>query len=386
MNPAGLRVVVAGLLAQYPMGGMAWHYLQYLIGLKRLGHDVYYLEDTGQWPYNPVEDGTGTDCEYNVAYLNDLMASVGLPGRWMYRFCWGPQWYGLDDNARAEVLESADLLVDVSGTLERPERYRHIPRLIYIDTDPVFTQIRLAKGQADVAARVDVHDAHFSFGETLAECGIPTDRRWRPTRQPIVLSEWDAPQEGRDAFTTIMNWTSYKTVEYEGRSFGQKDIELRRFIELPGRISPTVVEIAMSSGKTKRVPRELLEHKRWRLVAPAAVCPDIAGYRSYIQSSMGEWTVAKNAYVEGRAGWFSERSACYLAAGRPVVTQSTGFEKVLPVGQGLLSFTSLEEAADAIHDVCADYSRHSDAARDLAHEYFDSDKVLSHLLENAFTL
>ena len=180
-----------------------------------------------------------------------------------------------------------------------------------------------------------------------------------------------------------MNWTSYKPVVYGTRSYGQKDLEFMRFHELPSLIAPTALDIAVNAGKTRRTPRHLLAHKGWRVVDPAEVCPDLDSYRNYIESSKGEWSVAKNGYVVGRCGWFSCRSACYLAAGRPVAVQDTGFGDVLPVGEGLLSFRTVEEAVASIKDIEGNYARHAKAARELVAEYFDAPKVLARLIDDA---
>jgi hypothetical protein len=379
-----LRIVVTGLIAQYPLGGVAWDYLHYVLGLARLGHDVYYVEDTGEWPYNPVEGGVSEGCAYNVAHLRTLMERFGLGDRWAYRFPWQEQWFGLPDARREDVLASADLLVNVSGTLERPEAYRGIPRLAYIDSDPVFTQVRLAMDPGPFRALVDAHDVHFSFGETLARADVPaTGHTWRPTRQPIVLSEWPVQAARRSAFTTVMNWTSYAAVGFDGRTYGQKDVELTRFLDLPRRVAPTVLELAVAEGKTDRTPRELLLRHGWRLVDPAVACPDLDSYRDYVSSSRAEWSVAKHGYVAGAAGWFSCRSACYLAAGKPVVVQDTGFSAVLPTGEGLLAFGTMDEAVEAIAAVERDHDRHARAARDIAEAYFDAATVLTRFVEEA---
>jgi hypothetical protein len=378
-----LRIIVTGLIAQYPLGGVTWDYFQYVLGLAQLGHDVYYVEDTGQWPYNPVEGGLGRDCDFNVAYLAGIMSRYGLADQWAYRFPWQSQWFGLSDMKRQEVIQSADLLINISGTLERPEEYRQVRRLAYIDSDPVFTQVKLARGQLDFRKWIDLHDVQFSFGECLSSAVPETGYRWRPTRQPIVLSEWHPETPQREVFTTVMNWTSYKPVVYGNQSYGQKDVEFMQFRDLPRLVAPTVLEIAVNAGKTRRTPRQLLAHKGWRVVDPAEVCPDPDTYRQYIESSKAEWSVAKNGYVLGQPGWFSCRSACYLAAGRPVAVQDTGFSAVLPVGEGLLTFTTVEEAVAAINEIEANYARHAKTAHALAVEYFDAARVLTRLIDQA---
>jgi hypothetical protein len=369
-----LRIIVTGLIAQHPaLGGVTWFYLQYALGLARLGHDVYYIEDSGEWPYRFMRGGSSNDRiardpTANITHLAEIMARFGLQNKWAYRFPLESRWYGLSPAEQKALLASADLLINVSGTLERPENYRRVKRLAYLDTDPVFTQLRLARGQSDLhilidthdmhlrnqqirgecplcfRAQVDAHDVHFSFGECLSDVVPATGHRWRPTRTLVVLSEWHPATPHHDAFTTIMNWTSYNGEMYGGQRYGQKDVEFERFLDLPRMVAPTVLELAIGMGKGAQTPYELLTRKGWRLVDPLQVCPDVDSLRSYTESSKAEWSVAKNGYVVGRSGWFSERSARYLAAGRPVVVQDTGFSSVLPVGEGILPFNSMEEA------------------------------------------
>lgn len=376
-----LRIIVTGLVAQYPLGGVTWDYLQYVLGLSRMGHDVYYLEDTGQWPYNPLEGGVAKDCAYNVDYLASVMNHFGLGDHWMYRFPWEDQWFGLSEKRRKDLFETADLLINVSGTLNDPVEYRDVKRMAYIDSDPGFTQVKLARGQADFQRMVDVHDVQFSFGECLPDKSLDTGHRWRPTRQPIVLSEWHPSAPHRETYTTVMNWTSYKPVSFNGQTYGQKDIEFERFMDLPAKVPGTDLEIAVNAGKTRRTPRDKLAHKGWHVVDPDVVCPDLESYRSYIESSKAEWSTAKNGYIVAQTGWFSCRSACYLAAGRPVIVQDTGFGQVIPVGEGVLTFSNMDKAVEAINKVEADYQTHALAAREIAEQYFDSDRVLARLID-----
>lgn len=380
---SSLRIVVTGMLAQYPLGGLTWDFLNYVLGLKALGHDVWYVEDTGQWPYDPTESGLGKGCDYNVAYLSSAMTRFGMGDRWAYRFDWAQQWFGMPDQQRDAAIASADLLLNVSGTLHAPERYRQARRMAYVDTDPVFTQVKLARGQQDFRRLVDCHDVLFSFGE-LPPADVPdTGHRWLPTRQPVALEEWHTQRAPGNDFTTVMTWASYNPVAFQGRSYGQKDVELMRFLDVPSRVSPTVLELAASKGKGSRMPEALLRHRGFRLVDPQVTCPDLDSYRAYVQASRAEWSVAKQGYVLGQAAWFSCRSACYLAAGRPVVVQDTGFRSVLPTGTGIVAFRTPDEATAAIHDVQARYDEHATAARDLAAEYFDARKVLASLIERA---
>jgi hypothetical protein len=384
MTASSLRIIVTGLMAHFPMGGMTWHYLQYVLGLSRLGHDVMYLEDTGDWAYGPGVHASSADGSVNVQYLSRVMAHFGMSERWACRVV-GERWYGLSERERSARLRSADLLINVSGSLPFVSDYRHIPRLAFVDTDPVFNQIKLANGDEQFRRQVAAHDVLFSFGESLRGALSPSGHRWLATRQPIVLVEWHPATSWRDVFTTVMNWMAKRTPRIrEGQAYGQKNMELPRFLDLPRLVAPTVVELALNMGRDCEAPRDLLTRHGWRVVDPEVVCLDFNSYRAYIESSQAEWSVAKHGYVQGCSGWFSERSACYLAAGRPVVVQDTGFSAILPVGQGLFAFSTLEEAATAVHEVVSNYPRHARAARAMAEAYFDSDTVLTRLIEEAF--
>ena len=399
MSLSSLRIVVTGLVAQHPrLGGVAWDYVQYPVGLARLGHDVYYLEDSGEWPYNDDGGPTGDDWvardpSANVEALARVMARFGLEDRWAYRFPLDGRWFGLPDAERRRVLESADLLVNVSGVLEHPEEYRSAGRLAYVDGDPVFTQARLAAGDDELRARVEAHDVHFSFGERLSAAVPATGHDWKPTRQPIVLDAWRPSAPRRDVYTTVMSWTSYEPLRLNGYVLAQKDVEFARFVELPALVPSVALEVALGgtrhadweSGGDAPAPAELLAGRGWRVVSAATTCGDVDAYRSYVESSRGEWSVAKNGYVVGRPGWFGSRSPCYLAAGRPVVVQDTGLGGVLPLGEGVLAFATPEEAAEGIREVEGDYDRHARAAREIAEAEFDAGRVLGRLVEEAMS-
>ena len=380
-----LRIIVAGLIARYPLGGMAWHYLQYVLGLAALGHDVYYIEDSGEWPYDAALRAPAYSADVNVPYLAGLMARYGLADRWAYRVpdLDGPRWFGMSDARRRSVVASADLLIDVSGTVDRPEAYRGVRRLAYVDTDPVFVHIRLARGEPRLVERVGAYDVHFSFGERVAECMPAAGHAWLPTRQPAVTSLWRSEAPPRPVYTTVMNWSSYASEVHEGRRYGQKSVELERFLDLPQRLPQVRLELAAGPGHRERTPVARLRAHGWRVRDAARLCPDPERYRRYIQRSKGEWSVAKNGYVAGRAGWFSERSACYLAAGRPVIVQDTGFADDLRRGAGIVPFSTLDEAVEAVREVERDYARHAAAAREIAEECFRADVVLRSLVQRA---
>ena len=220
-----MRIIVTGLIAQYPLGGLTWHYLQYVVGLKQLGHDVFYFEDTNQYPYNPIHQEVSKTCEYNVNYLMNLMERYDLEDCWAYRFPWHSEWFGLIQSRRNEILSTADLLINVSGTHGHLDEYSGVGRMCYVDTDPVFTQLKLARGQKDFQKLVERHERLFSFGQTLPGNLPDTGHHWIPTRQPVLLSEWKHAGCHRDVFTTLMNWTSYNSVEFDGVTYGQKDLD-----------------------------------------------------------------------------------------------------------------------------------------------------------------
>jgi hypothetical protein len=379
-----LRIIVTGMLAQFPLGGVTWDYVQYLLGLRALGHDVFYLEDNGQWPYDPTSEGLGEGCKYNVEYLHATLSRWGMGERWAYCFGWKDEWHGMPDQRRREVIASADLLLNVSGTLHRPEQYRAVRRMAYLDSDPVFTQVKLLRGQQDFKKLIELHDVLFSFGELLPANLPDTGHRWLPTRQPVALDEWRCERPAGSDFRTVMTWASYNPVEFQGQQYGQKDLEFMKYLDLPRQARPAVLELAISKGKGARLPEALLRHRGFRLVDPQEVCPGPDEYRSYLQGARAEWSVQKHGYVQGQVGWFSCRSACFLAAGRPVVVQDTGFGQVLPTGLGIVAFRTPEEAAAGIADVQARYRQHAAAALAIAEEHFDARKVLAHLIERAF--
>jgi hypothetical protein len=400
-----LRIIVNGLIAQHPtLGGVAWDYLQYPVGLHRLGHDVYYVEDSGQWPYEIEKDlfidRVAQECAPNVRHLASTMRRFGLEERWAYRFPRTGEWFGLSDIRRNEVMRTADLVLNVSGSLARPRKYHGVARLAYIDTDPVFTQVRLARADRKFTAQVLAHDVCFSFGEAHSTAVPATDQFWRPTRQPILLSEWNVVRGFRKAFTTVMSWMSYKPLVYAGKRYGQKDVQFKKYLDLPRNAPSAVFEVAINdhvhtewrsdetiadTGRASISVGEILKRAGWRIASAREVAGDLDSYRSYIETSMAEWSVSKHGYVVGQPAWFSCRSACYLAAGRPVVVENTGIDRTLPVGQGILSFSDLDSAVAAVEEVSANYDRHASAAHDISRTWFDSDRVLEALVAEAMS-
>ena len=379
-----MRVIITGLVGQYPFGGVIWDYLQYLLGFRALGHEVLYLEDSGAWPYDP-EAGTITDdCSFALKSLKRIFGNFGLTESWVYRNGADGKFHGAGEKTAREWLRHGDLLVNVSSAGWLRDYDLRVGHRMFIDGDPMFCQIGLLDGSDPLyAGRLRDHDSHFTFGLSVGQpdCPVPVDGiAWKPTVQPVVLEQWpQVPVPPSAPWTTVMNWASYKPKIWDGRPYGQKDLEFEKFSNLPERVK-TPLRIAMGMGVDGKRPAERLRKMGWDLVEPQEVVPDHSSYRKFLQNSSGEWSVAKHGYVAARTGWFSCRSACYLALGRPVVVEETGWSRHLPFKTGAVPFTNLEEAAEALERVTRDYSRHSEAARAIAEEFFESKKVCRELL------
>ncbi len=390
-----LRIAVTGLAASYPLGGVFWDYFQYVLGLRRLGHDVLYIEDTARWGYDPAAHTYSEGGANNAAYLAAQIARLDpeLAERWFYRDAAG-QSYGVAWAKVVDFCRSADLFVHISGSCFMRDEYFAAARVVLIDSDPVYTQAAILALRADSsdpenARRADTigrHHALFTFGENIGhpDCRIPdTGLRWIPTRQPIVLDCFDdaalPAASRRHVMTTVASWEpAGKAPVVDGIAYAGKSAEFERFIQMPS-ISTIPLEIAISG----RAPRERLRDAGWHLVDGHAVSVDPWTYRDYLGHSMAEFSVAKNAYVQSRSGWFSCRSACYMALGVPVIVQDTGFTCAIPGGEGVIPFSTVEEARAAIEQVEADPERHSRRAREIAVEFFASDRVLKRLIEQA---
>ena len=389
---SGLRIAVTGLAVTYPFGGVFWDYVQYLLGLHLLGHEVLYIEDTGQWVYEAeagtfIENGTENAQRFasNLKRLEPLLAD-----HWFYRDgsgnCFGKSW-----DAVVEFCRTADILIHLSASCWMREEYMAAARIVFIDSDPMYTQkpLGLAPSQLDdrdkdYIALLNRHSRHFSFGENIGQldCLVPQGSfKWLPTRQPVVLEAFRSAavplSERRFTLTTIASWEpAQEGPVVAGRNYYGKSAEFERFIGLPLTLAMPV-EIAVSG----RPPRELLKANGWTLRDPLSVSRDPWEYRSYLANSTGELSVAKHAYVASRSGWFSCRTACYLALGVPAIVQDTGFSRNYPCGNGLLAFSTAEEAQAAVESLASAPERHARFAKEIAYAFFDSSKVLSSLLD-----
>ena len=380
-RPTRGRAIVWGVFARYPFGGITWQHLHHLAGLRRLRFDVWYVEDSDSALSHPTTHLRTLDPVDNAAYLSRQMARVGLADRWAVRVPGSMELLCPPGTPPlAELYASADLVLNISGAQELLPHHEGIRHLVYLETDPVADQVRIASGDVERRKTFDRYDALFTYGENIGQpdCLIPpTGHRWLTTRPPVCIDWWQTDTKPRMALTTVANWRHEgNDVCWQGHVWRwSKHIEFQRIIDLPGR-ARLPLEIALGGAKP-REEKELMEHG-WRIV-DSIVNPD--EYRAYIQQSAGEFTVAKEQYVAPRSGWFSYRSACYLAAGRPVVTQDTGFGKYVPTCDGLFAYATLDEAAAAIDAIASNYEYHCGAAREIAREYFDAEVLLRHMLE-----
>jgi len=382
-----VRIIITGLVGQYPFGGVIWDYLQYLLGFRSLGHQVLYLEDSGAWPYDPVAGTITDDCSFALQSLHKIFTDFDLAESWVYRNGADGEFHGAGEKVAREWLRQGDLLVNVSSAGWLRDYDLRVGHRMFIDGDPMFCQIGLLDGSNPLyAGRLREHDSHFTFGLSVGQpdCPVPVDGiTWRPTVQPVAIDQWPVSPVSADApWTTVMNWASYKPKVWEGRTYGQKNLEFNRFRDLPSKTN-VPLRLAMGLGVDGQRPAQELRQLGWDLVEPQEVVPDHSAYRSFLTNSRGEWSVAKHGYVEGRTGWFSCRTACYLAAGRPAVVQETGWSRHLPSDRGVLPFTTVEEAAEGLGKVTRNYSEHSKAAREIALEFFDAKKVCQDLLRHA---
>lgn len=393
----GLKVIVLGIMGRAPFAGVAWQVMHYLEGFRREGCDVYYVEDTGEWPFDPEKNSVASDCSYAVNFIAGVMAWCGFSYRWAYRSGASGGVFGLSDAAFHDLLNEADVLVNLTGATVLGEEHRRVPVRIYVETDPVRPEIEVALGNQSTIDLLGAHTHHFTYGENIGSegCDIPLERfYYLPTREPIVLDWWKPNENGsgdaaRDAhFTTISSWRlEGRDIEWKGKIHRwSKHLEFLKFVDLPQQ-AHRQFELALAPGDLKaerfQMAVELLTGHGWHVVDALALSREILSYRSYITGSRGEFTVAKGQYVHFRSGWFSDRSACYLAAGRPVITQDTGFGDVLPTGRGLFAFRTRDDILEALDQIESDYELHSKAGREIAAEYFAAEKVVHTMMEGA---
>lgn len=383
--PARPKVVVLGMMTKMPVGGVVWQNVHYLVGLERLGCEVWYAEAHARTPSMFVAHEGEDGSEKAAAFIDGVMRRFGLADRWAFQALHGDgRCFGLSDTQLARLYAEADIIINLhGGTIPLPE-HAATGRLVYLETDPVQLQIELHDQLQTTIDFLDPHVAFFTFGENIGspDCGLPVSEffTFQPTRQPVVMDFWNPPAVGPGtAFTSIGNWEQqWREVWFRGERYSwSKHHEFLKFIDLP-RQTAQPLELALASYGDET--RALLAGHGWHVRPAMDFSADADAYREFIAASRGEFTVAKDQNVRLRSGWFSDRSATYLAAGRPVITQDTGFGNILPTGAGLFAFQTMDDVLRALDAINGDYARHARAAEEIARGYFDHEVVLRPLL------
>ena len=380
-----LRIVVLGMMGACPFGGQTWAYLNWLRGFHLLGHEVWYAEDNLVWPFDPLRNAVTSDCGYAVRHIGSCLERIGLGGRWAYRLRpGGGACRGMREQALDDLYRSCDVLLNIAGATELREEHLRAPCRVYLETDPVTGELRIAAGDERMRAIIGDHTALATYGEKYGDpdCGVPLGGlRFLKTRQPVDLSLWSADFDPEAThFTTIGNYRQEgKDVVLRGETYRwSKHHEWEKFLELPRRTS---VRFELALKIDDPGDRDRLERAGWGVVSPLPMSLDVFdAYPEFIRRSRGEFTVAKDQNVRLRSGWFSDRDATYLASGKPVIAQDTGFGDVLPTGAGLFAFQDAEGALAALAAVEADYARHCARARAIAEEHFEARAVCARLL------
>ena len=370
-----MKILLAGIIARHPFGGVTWCSLMYLLGLREMGHEVLYIEDTGECVYDPIQNARTLDPSYGTAFIQDALVPFGLGNRWSFVNHDGV-YHGRSAEEVRRYCADADLFLNLSGgSWFWRDEYLGIPHKAFIDSDPAFTQLAIAKADPWYVQFFHAFDHLFTFGANIGTPASPVPTgpfTWRPTWQPVTLAEWRTSAPPRDRFTSVMTWRteSFRDI------CGDKDEEFLAYLDLPRRTSQRF-ELAVNG------PRTLLDEHRWDTVDAMDASRTPWEYRAFIQGSRAEFGIAKHTYVATRSGWFSDRTECYLAAGRPALVQDTGWSAHLPHGEGLLAFSTPDEALAGIDCINSDYDRHARRAEEIAREHFEARRVLSRLVEEA---
>jgi GT2 family glycosyltransferase len=380
------RVVLLGMMSKMPVAGVVWQNLHYLLGLQRLGCEVYYVETHARTPSMLMASEHDDGSELAAQYIDAVMRRFGLGDRWAFRALHDDgRCFGMSEPRLERLYRHAALIVNLHGGTQPLQELAATGRLVYVETDPVQLQVELGDGNEETIEFLEPHCAFFTFAENWGnpDCELPLQERFafEPTRQPVVIDLWpDRSQQPADLFTTIGNWRQdWRDLTFEGQRYTwSKHHEFLKYLDMPARTGRRFELALAGCGEAER---QMLAERGWGVRDALQISRGIDSYRDYVGGSRGEFTVAKDQNVRLRTGWFSDRSATYLASGRPVITQDTGFGCALPTGRGLFAFDSLEAAAEAIARVDADYTAHSRAARETARERFSHEVVLTPLLQ-----
>jgi hypothetical protein len=379
------KIVLLGMMTNMPVAGVIWQYLHYLVGFQRLGYDVYYVEQHARSPSMFMETAQSDGAAKAAEFIAGIMRRFDLGHCWCYQARHeDDRSFGMSETQLQQLFRSAELIINLhGGTVPLPE-HSVSNRLVYLETDPVLLQIELDRHEQTTIDFLKHHCAFFTFAENMgnSDCRLPVSKQFDfvSTRQPVVMDFWsNRHRADGDIFTTVGNWRQpWRDIVFRGETYTwSKHVEFLKFIDLPQRTSQRF-EIALS--RYTEQDKRTLEQNGWKTCRALDFSFDIQSYAQYIAGSRGEFTVAKDQNVRLRTGWFSDRSATYLACGRPVVTQETGFSNVLPTGAGLFAFSTMAEILEAIDAINADYNQHSQAARQIADQYFNYEVVLGGLL------
>jgi hypothetical protein len=379
------KVVILHLAVQYPFAGVVWQLLHHLVGFRQLGCDVYYLEDNRNYVYDPVTQMRIADAERNLKLVVPVLDRFGFSDKWAFLDPASEKYVGMNESRCAALLREADAAINLCGASNPREEHIASRCLVYLETDPGSFQVKLDRRDPETMAYAAAHKLFFTYAYNIGEsdCLLPTAGiEWHRTRPPVLLDEWHegiGPKEP-GAFTTVGTWHHRGSdVEIGGdKFFWSKHVNFVKVLEVAARTNQAI-ELATDIDSGPDYDRAIRYGFTFAPVVPMSL--DIDNYRTYISSSRGEFTVAKDLYTRTRSGWFSDRTVCYLAAGRPVITQSTGFEKYVPAGDGLIAFDRPDGAVEAIKEVNRDFTRHARAARKIAIDYFDALKLLDEMAD-----
>jgi hypothetical protein len=375
--------VVIGFIGKFPVAGMALYNLHYLVGLQELGYEVHYIErqNRSQECYDPKINEFTDNPGYAIRYLKRVLPRFGIPlDRCSFidrgDCCHGAGW----DDLRAALVH-ADFVLTLADKTWFDELER-CPQRAFLDGDPLFTQVAMLEGEPVTSTAIENYNILFTYGVHMGmkDCTIPTANRiWIPTRPVVATKLWDpTPTVGPLPLTTVMNWAAWQDAIYEGVAYGHKSRAFERFMDLPQQTTHSFVLAAGGPA-----PKERLRAHGWQLVNPLDKTGTIKSYQIFISESFADFGIAKHAYVESRSGWFSDRSTCYLAAGRPVLHQETGFSDWLPTDEGIFPFSTVDDVLLALKDLDANYEKHAVAARRIAEERFEASKVIGKMLDEA---
>lgn len=379
-----MRIICTGKIANTTVGHID-HIMAYAVGFQRLGHEVYVMESVGS---NRCVEANGQHVPFTHwdgrTHFEKVMRSYGLWPKCCLIYKQGEEAHGLPFSEAVKVAHDCDLLITRSGQIHKVPDIFEPPRLrAYFDGNPGHTQLMFHQEGAEFEP-LDRYEFLFTLGFNIGHpsCSIPTNgRHWIPVPRAVFLPMWPIQQASHNRFTTISSWKGRATLQWDGKNSGEKSDNWLQFLDLP-LTTNQALEIALKMvNKDQYADRTLFQENGWILTDPT-VLQDLQDYQTYIGQSRGEFSVAHNRYVEFTTGWFSDRSALYLASGKPVLVQSTGLEGHLPTGKGLLTFTNKEEAAAGIESINHDYASHCRAARQIAEEYFDSNGVLANILRH----